>query len=125
MADADDITRTALGEIASLEAAANGVCMLILDDTLRGNQRQQRAVDEAIRTVHFIRVPRAAALPWTGGASANTLCRRSAPTWPKTLPLPPGERSLAGWLARGVRLNIAAERSKGPARAGCGCRCNL
>ena len=33
----------------------NGVCMLILDYKLRVNQAQQAAIDEAIRTVQFIR----------------------------------------------------------------------
>ena len=36
--------------------------MLILDYKLRVNQSQQNAIDEAIRAVQFIRVPRAAAL---------------------------------------------------------------
>src|SRR5262252_4462499 len=34
---------------------ANGVCMLIYDYKLRTNQAQQQAIDEAIRTVQFIR----------------------------------------------------------------------
>src|SRR5690349_5681171 len=34
---------------------ANGVCMLILDYKLRTTQAHQRASDEAIRTVQFIR----------------------------------------------------------------------
>src|SRR5215472_7516719 len=34
---------------------ANGVCMLILEYKARANQAQQRAIDEAIRTVQFIR----------------------------------------------------------------------
>src|SRR5215471_16038941 len=34
---------------------ANGVCMLILEYKARANQAHQRAIDEAIRTVQFIR----------------------------------------------------------------------
>jgi putative transposase len=42
-------------EIAIGDTPANGVCMLILDYKLRTNQSQQRAIDEAIRAVQFIR----------------------------------------------------------------------
>ena len=37
------------------ERSASEVCMLIYDYKLRTNQAQQQAIDEAIRTVQFIR----------------------------------------------------------------------
>lgn len=55
MAAAERIARTAMLEIAFGKLPANGVCMLILDYKLRVHKNQQGAIDEAIRTVQFVR----------------------------------------------------------------------
>jgi putative transposase len=69
--------------------------MLILDYKLRATKPQQAAIDEAIRTTQFVRVPRTATLPWMDAGSVSTTCRRSAHNWRKTSPLPLGESSMA------------------------------
>lgn len=51
--------------------------MLIYEDKLRTNKAQAAAIEEAIRTVQFIRDT--AIRLWMGAASVSTICRRSVP----------------------------------------------